>query len=71
MIGKTCGCCGRTHSDNEWQRLPNRRVWHFDQHLTQEVRDCVCGSTIGVPITLSEVLLGRNVSHIWQERLAA
>lgn len=54
--------CGAVHSDSDWQLLPGRKVWHVDETLTLETRECVCLSTIAVRISLSEVLLGRQVA---------
>lgn len=54
---KSCAC-GRVHSRDAWVALPNRKVWHVDETLTMELRDCTCGSTLAIEITLASVLLG-------------
>lgn len=59
IFPRACGC-GMVHlSRAQWDTLPNRKVWHFDELLTAEMRDCACGSTLMIPIRLCEVITGR------------
>lgn len=52
---KTCGC-GRTHSAEEWEQL--KKVGLVGAYATGgrikvvELRNCQCGSTIGVEVDL-------------------
>jgi hypothetical protein len=60
---KTCNCCGRTHSWLGWRLLPKLGTVQIEAHdPILEMRNCPCGSTLGLEYypeerwTVSEVL---------------
>jgi hypothetical protein len=44
---KTCSC-GRSYTQDEWEQLPNRKLWELPWGEVLEMRDCVCRSTISI-----------------------
>ena len=60
IVAKIC-TCGRKHSWLEWQDLPRvgfqLGVDDTEASIANELRNCVCGSTIRAPIALSELIV--------------
>jgi hypothetical protein len=46
---KTCRCCGAGHTLSAWRALPLLGVWEG-----LEMRNCPCGSTLGLPVGSGE-----------------
>jgi hypothetical protein len=44
---KRCSC-GRVYTAAMWRRLPGGKLWKLPWGEVQEMRDCVCGSTMNV-----------------------
>jgi len=51
---KTCGNCGARYTFKQWQSLPNPRPWRFPWGEEQELRECVCGSTLAILVVEGE-----------------
>lgn len=63
---KKCDC-GIVHTELKWKRLKVMGVQSGYGFLTDfEMRDCVCGSTIGVPIVMARDL-GPRKANLTQE----
>ncbi len=45
---KLCTNCGRRYTLKRWNRLPNARLWKMPWGEVQELRECVCGSTLSI-----------------------
>jgi hypothetical protein len=48
-IIKRCSC-GRTYTYAQWQRLPDKRIWELPWGEIQELRNCVCRSTMNIVV---------------------
>lgn len=46
---KVCGC-GAVYDATSWRALPYVGVQRLDDEPDLELRNCVCGSTIAVPV---------------------
>jgi hypothetical protein len=50
-VVKTCTCCGRGFTREDWERLSSRGVQRdSDRTPVLELRDCPCGSTLARPL---------------------
>lgn len=57
MTAKTCTCCHREHDSAAWAALPLVGYvgshWAGGKAIAVELRNCVCGSTIGVEVEVT------------------
>lgn len=47
---KTCTVCGRVYTLRRWLRLPDPKRWELDWGEVQELRNCVCGTTLSIVV---------------------
>ena len=52
---KLCGNCKRVHTAESWQSLANPRPWKLPWGEEQELRECVCRSTLAIVVVGGEV----------------
>jgi hypothetical protein len=53
-IIKVCGC-GRSYTREKWDALHRLPNWTYEWGEVQEVRNCVCGSTIVLVVDLGQL----------------
>lgn len=54
---KTCTCCKKTHSHEEWLKLPfvgSMLTGDETGTYSLEMRNCSCGSTLGIETKCEE-----------------
>lgn len=56
-MAKTCGTCSRVHADAGWKALPLKgyvgHVKSGGRMYAVELRNCACGSTLGLEVEVS------------------
>lgn len=51
---KTCGCCKRAYTVNDWIKLPYVGLQGDDEYKL-EMRNCTCQSTLAIVLVHTEV----------------